>query len=120
MKSSCFVNLVIKRTSTRTHPHILLPSSIIHSSKAQHEPKQTNKYPTNIITQIIRERNINYFVAPIERGTQRVALPVERTVKRIDDRLPLERMALGADRRIKSGIDRVGHAGSVWPGAKKV
>lgn len=66
-----------------------------------------------------RERNINYFTAPIERGTQFIAPPVERTVKRIDNRLPLEKMARGADQRIKRSIDRVGTAASKWPGAKR-
>lgn len=66
---------------------------------------------TDIHSRTHRERNINYFTGPIERGTQRVAVPVERTVKRIDNRLPLEQMALNADKRIKSGIDRVAH----WP-----
>ncbi|KAF3767337.1 hypothetical protein M406DRAFT_321541 [Cryphonectria parasitica EP155] len=61
------------------------------------------------------ERNINYFTNPVERGTQFIAPTVERNVKRIDDKLPLERVARGVDRRIKKGIDRVGAAGSSWP-----
>lgn len=53
-----------------------------------------------------RERNINYFVAPVERGTQFLTPPIERTVKRIDAKLPLEKAARTVDRRIKKGIDR--------------
>ncbi|KAK7741756.1 hypothetical protein SLS53_004819 [Cytospora paraplurivora] len=54
------------------------------------------------------ERNINYFVAPAERTTRRIAPPVGRTVRSIDDRLPLGAVARDVDRRIKSGIDRAG------------
>jgi len=52
------------------------------------------------------ERNINYFVAPVERGTQFLTPPIERTVKRIDAKLPLEKAARTVDRRIKKGINR--------------
>ncbi|KUI53706.1 hypothetical protein VP1G_01149 [Cytospora mali] len=54
------------------------------------------------------ERNINYFVSPVEKTTQRISPPVERTVKKLDDRLPLGTMARNVDRRIKRGIDRAG------------
>lgn len=60
-----------------------------------------------------RERNINFFVAPVERGTQFITPPVERTVKRIEAKLPLEKAALGVDRRIKKGMDRAGWSSSV-------
>ncbi|KAK6074527.1 4-coumarate:coenzyme a ligase [Seiridium cupressi] len=54
------------------------------------------------------ERNISYFVRPAERVAQRVERPVSKNVKKLDDKLPLERMALGVDRRIKYGVDRFG------------
>ncbi|KAI0390041.1 hypothetical protein F5Y17DRAFT_86706 [Xylariaceae sp. FL0594] len=53
------------------------------------------------------ERNISRFAAPAERIAQRAEPRVSRTVRRIDDRLPLERVAQTVDRRIKKGIDRV-------------
>ncbi|KAI1500312.1 hypothetical protein F5X99DRAFT_241069 [Biscogniauxia marginata] len=52
------------------------------------------------------ERNISYFVPPAQRMVQRVEHPLERTVKRIDNRLPLETMAHNVEGRIKRGIDR--------------
>ncbi len=52
------------------------------------------------------ERNINYFARPVERGIQRVAPPVEKTVKKIDQRLPLEKVAKRVDSNIKKGIQR--------------
>lgn len=60
-----------------------------------------------------RERNINFFVAPVERGTQFIAPPVERTVKRIEAKLPLEKAAVGVDRRIKKGLDRAGWSSAI-------
>ncbi|KAI1460943.1 hypothetical protein F4805DRAFT_350577 [Annulohypoxylon moriforme] len=54
------------------------------------------------------ERNISYFAPPAQRIAQRVEPRVERTVKKIDDRLPLEKMAKTVDRRIKYGIERFG------------
>ncbi|ROV99531.1 hypothetical protein VMCG_06391 [Cytospora schulzeri] len=54
------------------------------------------------------ERNINYFVSPAERTTQRISPPVERAVRRLDDRLPLGTVARTVDRRIRWGIDRAG------------
>ncbi|CAN8102089.1 unnamed protein product [Discula destructiva] len=56
------------------------------------------------------ERNINFFVAPVERGTQFIAPPVERTVKRLDSKLPLEKAARTVDRRIKKSLNRVSPA----------
>ncbi|KAL7623806.1 hypothetical protein AAE478_005360 [Parahypoxylon ruwenzoriense] len=56
------------------------------------------------------ERNISYFAPPARRVAQRARPPVERTVKRIDDRLPLEKVAKGVDRRIKGGINRMSRA----------
>ncbi|KAI0192305.1 hypothetical protein EV127DRAFT_426613 [Xylaria flabelliformis] len=54
------------------------------------------------------ERSISRFAAPAERLAQRAEPRVSRTVKRIDNRLPLEKMALNVDRRIKKGVDRMG------------
>ncbi|KAI0403418.1 hypothetical protein F4802DRAFT_288654 [Xylaria palmicola] len=56
------------------------------------------------------ERNISHFVAPAERFAQRAEPRVARTIKRIDSRLPLEKMAQNIDRRIKNGIGRMGKA----------
>ncbi|KAI8959425.1 hypothetical protein F5Y11DRAFT_302383 [Daldinia sp. FL1419] len=53
------------------------------------------------------ERNISYFASPAQRITQRVEPRLERTVKRIDNRLPLEKVAKNVDRRIKYGIDKM-------------
>ncbi|SPO07703.1 uncharacterized protein DNG_10398 [Cephalotrichum gorgonifer] len=52
------------------------------------------------------EKNISYFTPSVERGVQRVEPPVSRTVRRIEHRLPLEKAALGLDRRIKNGLER--------------
>ncbi|KAI1428891.1 hypothetical protein F5Y12DRAFT_639666 [Xylaria sp. FL1777] len=54
------------------------------------------------------ERNISRLAAPAERFAQRAEPRVARTVKRIESRVPLEKMAQNVDRRIKSGIDRFG------------
>ncbi len=52
------------------------------------------------------ERNISHFASPARRIAERVEPPLHRTVKRIDDKLPLERAALSVDRRIKYGIEK--------------
>lgn len=52
------------------------------------------------------ERNISVFSPSFEKGIQRVEPPVARAVRRIEHRLPLERVALGAERRIKNTIGR--------------
>jgi hypothetical protein len=54
------------------------------------------------------ERNITYFVPPVERGIKRVEPPVSKMVKTIDNKLPLEKMAQGIDRRIKKSLERFG------------
>lgn len=54
------------------------------------------------------ERNISYFASPAQRVAQRIERPVSKNVKKLDDKLPLERMALNVDRRIKSSVDRFG------------
>lgn len=54
------------------------------------------------------ERNISRFAAPAERLALRAEPRVARTVQKIDNKLPLEKMAMNVDRRIKSGIDRMG------------
>ncbi|KAI3323824.1 hypothetical protein HD806DRAFT_495701 [Xylariaceae sp. AK1471] len=53
------------------------------------------------------ERNISHFAGPAERMAQRAEPRVARTVRRIDDKLPLEKMAQNVDGRIKRGIDRM-------------
>ena len=53
------------------------------------------------------ERNINFVARPVEKGIQRVKPPVEKTVQKIDQRLPLEKMAKRVDTNIKMGIDRI-------------
>jgi hypothetical protein len=54
------------------------------------------------------ERNITFFRSPVERGIKRVAPPIERAFHRMENRLPLERAAKGADRGIKRNLDRMG------------
>jgi len=51
------------------------------------------------------EKNISYVAPRVERGIQRVEPPVSRAVRNIDRRLPLEKMAKGIDRRIKTSIE---------------
>ncbi|KAI0181268.1 hypothetical protein GGR52DRAFT_26509 [Hypoxylon sp. FL1284] len=53
------------------------------------------------------ERNISYIAPPAQRFAQRIEPRVERTVKNIDSKLPLEKMAKNVDRQIKHGIDRM-------------
>ncbi|KAK7948144.1 uncharacterized protein PG986_009030 [Apiospora aurea] len=50
------------------------------------------------------ERNVSYFASPAAKVAQRVEPRVGRTVQRLDDRLPLERVAKGVDRQIRFGI----------------
>ena len=52
------------------------------------------------------EKNISHFSPSFERGIQRVEPPVARAVRRVEHRLPLEKVALGVDKRIKNTIDR--------------
>ncbi|KAI8634368.1 hypothetical protein F5Y19DRAFT_413194 [Xylariaceae sp. FL1651] len=53
------------------------------------------------------ERNISYFTHPAQRIAQRAEPPISRTVKKIDDKLPLEKVAQNVDRRIRKSIDRL-------------
>jgi hypothetical protein len=53
------------------------------------------------------ERSISRLAGPAERMAQRAEPRVSRTVKRIDNKLPLEKMALNVDGRIKRGVDRM-------------
>jgi hypothetical protein len=64
--------------------------------------KQTDKWAPRW------ERNITMFKNPVEKGIQRVSPPVERTVKRIEHGLPLEKAAKGVDKGIKKSLDRMG------------
>jgi hypothetical protein len=52
------------------------------------------------------DNGINRFTPPMERGVQRIEPPISRAVQRMDDRLPLERMVKGWERRIINTIDR--------------
>lgn len=92
-------------------------NTVIQSSDpSRHFTPQFSFIPLLIFTNNLsfhRERNINFFVAPVERGTQFITPPVERTVKRIEAKLPLEKAALGVDRRIKKGMDRAGWSSPV-------
>ncbi|KAK4158251.1 hypothetical protein C8A00DRAFT_39444 [Chaetomidium leptoderma] len=54
------------------------------------------------------ERNITFFKNPVERGIQRVTPPIERTVHRIEHRLPLEKAAKRTEKGIKKNLDRLG------------
>lgn len=54
------------------------------------------------------ERNITFFKNPVERGVQRIAPPVERTVKKINERVPMEKIATATHRRIEKGVARAG------------
>jgi len=53
------------------------------------------------------ERNLSFFTPHIERGVQRLTPPVARTVQKIDERLPLEKLAKKVDGNIRRGISRV-------------
>ena len=56
------------------------------------------------------QRNINMFKNPVERGVQRIAPPVARTVQRVEHRLPLERAAIATGngaRRSMKGLEKV-------------
>jgi type II secretory pathway component PulJ len=48
------------------------------------------------------------FRNPVERGVQRVAPPIERTVQRIENRLPLEKAAKRAEKMVKKNFERMG------------
>jgi hypothetical protein len=52
------------------------------------------------------EKNISFFIPPVERGVQRIEPPVSRAVQNIDQRLPLEKMAKRVDTGIRNGIAR--------------
>lgn len=101
---------------TAPHPPPFVPKPHNHTSTfialplppALYISSLLPKTNTNLFSSLFRERNINFFVAPVERGTQFITPPVERTVKRIEAKLPLEKAALNVDRRIKRGIDRAG------------
>ncbi|KAH9996363.1 hypothetical protein F4779DRAFT_187223 [Xylariaceae sp. FL0662B] len=54
------------------------------------------------------ERNISYFAPPAQRIAQRIEPRLERTVKKIEHTLPLEKAAKGMSRRIIYGFDKMG------------
>ena len=53
------------------------------------------------------ERNISMFKSPMERSIQKVTPPVARTVQRVENRLPMDKIAQKTDRGIKKGLDRM-------------
>ncbi|KAI1329263.1 hypothetical protein F5Y16DRAFT_104969 [Xylariaceae sp. FL0255] len=53
------------------------------------------------------ERNISYFAPPAQRIAQRAEPHVARTVRKIDDKLPLDKVAQKTDRGIKKGIHHI-------------
>ncbi|PKS09660.1 hypothetical protein jhhlp_004280 [Lomentospora prolificans] len=52
------------------------------------------------------ERNISFITPTVQRGIQRVEPPVSKTFRRIENRLPLEKVARRVDNGIKRGIVR--------------
>ncbi|KAH6656609.1 hypothetical protein BKA67DRAFT_160728 [Truncatella angustata] len=52
------------------------------------------------------ERNISYFAPPAQRVAQRVEPHASKNMKKLDDRLPLEKIAQSVHRRMEKGIDR--------------
>ncbi|KAI2631765.1 hypothetical protein GGS21DRAFT_522989 [Xylaria nigripes] len=54
------------------------------------------------------ERSISRIAAPAERIALRAEPRTARTVRKVNEKLHLEGMAQGVDRRIKNGIHRVG------------
>ncbi|KAL7944901.1 hypothetical protein V8C42DRAFT_324044 [Trichoderma barbatum] len=52
------------------------------------------------------ERNINYFTTPAERTAQRIEPPISKAMKKLDEKLPLEKMAKGMERGIQKSIAR--------------
>lgn len=57
------------------------------------------------------ERNLSYFTPTAEKSIKRVEPPVARAIRSVEGRLPLEKVAKGAERRIQAGFDR-------WNGKK--
>jgi hypothetical protein len=54
------------------------------------------------------ERNITFFKSPVERGVQRISPHAERTVQKTVAKVPMEKMATNAHRRITNGVARAG------------
>ena len=57
------------------------------------------------------EKNLSYFTPAAEKSIKRVEPPVARAVRAVERRLPLEKVAKGAEKRIQWGFDR-------WNGKK--
>ncbi|KAL2755685.1 hypothetical protein ACRALDRAFT_1071095 [Sodiomyces alcalophilus JCM 7366] len=53
------------------------------------------------------EKNINYVYPTTERAIKRVEPPVARTVRAVEHRLPLERMAKGVERRLRPRFEGI-------------
>jgi hypothetical protein len=53
------------------------------------------------------ERRISYVATPAQRVAQRVEPRVAKTVQKVNDRIPLEKVAKRVDRNIEIGMDRL-------------
>ncbi|KAK4246630.1 hypothetical protein C7999DRAFT_32964 [Corynascus novoguineensis] len=78
------------------------PFYLMSPGAEEHLARQTIKWAPRW------ERNITFFRNPVERGIQHISPPVERTVKRIEHRLPLEKAAKRTDKTLKKNFDRMG------------
>lgn len=54
------------------------------------------------------ERNISHFAPPARIVAQRASPHIERTVKKIDDRLPLEKVTTKISNQTQRNFDRLG------------
>jgi hypothetical protein len=52
------------------------------------------------------ERNVGYLTIPAQRAAVRTEPPVARTVRRIEHRLPLERVARATERGLRRQFDK--------------
>lgn len=80
----------------------LAPLYLLMPGAEERLAKQTTKWAPRW------EKNMKVFSPSFEKGIHRVEPPVAKTVRRLESRLPLERAALGLEKRIKSTIDRAG------------
>jgi hypothetical protein len=80
----------------------LAPFYLMAPSANERLTKQTTKWAPRW------ERNITFFRTPAERSINRIKPPVEKAVQRLEQRLPLEKVAKRVDRGIKKNLDRLG------------
>lgn len=83
----------------------LAPLYFLLPSGERHLANQTAKWAPRW------EKNLSYFTPAAEKSIKRVEPPVARTIRAVERRLPLEKVAKGAERRIQAGFDR-------WNGKK--